>query len=53
MAFISLNFLTLRARIMHELHGIESEKIFEAHIGLKYDQMKDEVEKVLKTASES
>ena len=29
------------------------EKIFEAHIGLKYDQMKDEVEKVFKTAAEA
>ena len=31
---------------------VGDEKIFEAHIGLKYDQMKDEVEKVLKTAAE-
>ena len=31
---------------------VGDEKTFEAHIGLKYEQMKDEVEKVLRTASE-
>ncbi|MCI7094107.1 MAG: thioredoxin family protein [Lachnospiraceae bacterium] len=31
---------------------VGDEKIFEAHIGLKYDQMKDEVEKVFRTAAE-
>ena len=31
---------------------VGGDKIFEAHIGLKYEQMKDEVEKVLKTAAE-
>ena len=31
---------------------VGGDKIFEAHIGLKYELMKDEVEKVLKTAAE-
>ena len=31
---------------------VGDKKIFEAHIGLKYDQMKDEVEKVLRRAAE-